>query len=493
MTRLPVSILACILLSSVAIVTPAGAARAADRPNVVMIISDDQAYTDFGFMGHPLVRTPNIDRLAATSARYTGGYVPSSVCRPSLATLMTGLYPHQHGIHFNHPPPGHGPLSRSADVTAEKFNALRRRAEYLIRSAPSLPRILAENGYRCFQAGKYWEGHYQNAGFTHGMTLAKASAEPAYGNKKLPDGALVAHGNGDAGLNIGRTTMRPIYDFLDRHGDEPFLIFYAPFMPHTPHDAPKKFLDLYADNPSVPRHFVGYYASCTWFDDTVGRLIRAVGERGLAENTLFLFVVDNGWEPTTKQSNPSNEHEFAVNIRTKRSPFDLGLRTPILIRWDGRVKPATHEALLSTVDVVPSILSAVGLSEHARGMPGVDLMPSAMGHRPLESRAVFGEIYPGDATSLGHPSRDVAYRWVRQGDWKLVVPHRQKGQVWRNYVDGPSLFHLVDDPREEHDLSGRPEHASLIKKLTGLLDAWWTPGDDSPVPKPPIPKLPESR
>jgi uncharacterized sulfatase len=485
MHRVPLFLLAYTLISSAAIGAVAKTARAADRPNVVIIVSDDQAYTDFGFMGHPLVRTPNIDRLASMSARYPNAYVPSSVCRPSLATLLTGLYPHQHGIHFNHPPPGNGLLTQSSEMTAEKFNGLRRRAEYLIRSVPSLPRILAENGYRTFQAGKYWEGHYQTAGFTHGMTLGRASAEPAYGNKKLPDGSIVAHGNGDAGLNIGRTTMQPIDDFLDRHGDEPFLIFYAPFLPHAPHDAPQEFLDPYADNPQVPRHFVGYYASCTWFDDTVGRLIRSLEERGLARETLFLFVVDNGWEPSTTPSPAGNEHEFAVDIRSKRSPFDLGLRTPILIRWDGHVKPATHEALLSTVDVVPSILSAVGLSEHARGMPGVDLMPSALGQRSLESRAVFGEIYPGDATSLGHPSRDVAYRWVRQGDWKLVVPHRQKGQVWRDYVAGPSLFSVVDDPREEHDLSGLPEQAARTTELTALLDAWWTPGDDSAVAKPP--------
>src|SRR5690554_4919471 len=90
-----------------AIVVMSAASRADERPpNLVVIISDDQTYTDFGFMGHPWIRTPHLDRLAEQSARYPNGYVPSSLCRPSLATLLTGLYPHQHGIHFNHPPPG---------------------------------------------------------------------------------------------------------------------------------------------------------------------------------------------------------------------------------------------------------------------------------------------------------------------------------------------------------------------------------------------------
>jgi len=448
-------------------------AGAAERPNVVMVIADDQAYTDFGFMGHPLVQTPNLDRLASVSARYSNAYVPSSVCRPSLATLLTGLYPHQHGIHFNHPPPGNSLLGK---MSRDEFNRARRRAEVLIRSVPTLPRLLAEAGYRCLQTGKHWEGHYRTAGFTHGMTLAQASPEPAYGNKTLPDGSLVAHGNGDAGLNIGRTTMQPIYDFLDEYGQEPFLIWYAPFMPHQPHDAPQRYVDLYARNPKVPRHFVPYYASCTWFDETVGDLIDCLEKRGLAGKTVFVFVVDNGWEPTAERT--GRPGQYAVNTRSKRSPFDLGLRTPILIRWDGHVVPATHDALASSVDIVPTLLAAVGLAEAAAAMPGVNLLPSACGERPLESRPVFGEIYPGDATSLGHPERDVSYRWVRLGDYKLIVPHAQQGTIWREYVSKPSLFNVAADPREEHDLAGDPKHARRIKRLRKLLDAWWTPGEE---------------
>ena len=161
-------------------------AFATDRPNVVLIISDDQTYSDFGFMGHPHVRTPHIDRLAAKSARYPNGYVPSSVCRPSLVTLLTGLYPHQHGVHFNHPPPGFAKLTQSPEIGKKRYDALRHRATSLIRSVPTLPRILAAQGYRCFQTGKYWEGHWRNAGFTEGMTTAEPSKEPdALGNKRL--------------------------------------------------------------------------------------------------------------------------------------------------------------------------------------------------------------------------------------------------------------------------------------------------------------------
>ena len=143
---------------------------AAERPNVVMILADDQSYRDFGFMGNQTVHTPHLDQLAARSARYTNGYVPMSVCRPSLATLLTGLYPHQHGIHFNHPPPG---LREMQAMTAAQYHATRATSDYLIRNVSTLPEILAGHGYACLQTGKHWEGDYQTAGFTHGMTLGR--------------------------------------------------------------------------------------------------------------------------------------------------------------------------------------------------------------------------------------------------------------------------------------------------------------------------------
>jgi hypothetical protein len=123
----------------------------AQPPNVVMIISDDQTYTDFGFMGHPHVQTPNLDAFAAKSARFVNGYVPSSVCRPSLVTMLTGLYPHQHGVHFNHPPPGFSKLTKSAEIDKQRFDHLRERGAALIRDLPTLPRWLAKRGYRCPQ------------------------------------------------------------------------------------------------------------------------------------------------------------------------------------------------------------------------------------------------------------------------------------------------------------------------------------------------------
>ncbi len=445
---------------------------AAERPpNIVYIISDDQTYTDFGFMGHPSVRTPNLDRLAAQSAVYPNGYVTASVCRPSLVTLLTGLYQHQHSVHFNHPPPGFSKLTKNPNRTKADYDALREAGAQLITRVPTLPRLLAANGYRALQTGKYWEGHWRNAGFTEGMTRSEPS-DAAHGNKTLPNGEVVAHGNGDAGLAIGRETMQPITDFLDDCGtDQPFFLWYAPFLPHTPHDSPERFFDLYRDQPGVEPHQVAYFAAITQFDETVGQILEALQVRQQLENTLIVFVVDNGWEPDP--SRPKGE-EFDHTKRSKRAPFDTGLRTPILLSWPGQIQPARHDAPVSSIDLFPTALQAAGLQPFTT-LPGQSLLPSAQGTASLNPhRAVFGAIYPGDATQLGNPAKDVAYRWVRQGDYKLILP--QGSQPWGNYLTEPWLSNVIRDPKETTNLINDPAHKLRLIELRSLLDTWWTPG-----------------
>lgn len=448
-------------------------------PNVVLIISDDQTYTDFGFMGNDDVVTPNLDRLAEQSARYVNGYVPSSVCRPSLVSILTGRYPHQHGVYFNHPPPGFATLTKSPAIGKAEFDSLRERAASLIRSQPTIPRRLAAAGYRCFQTGKYWEGHWRNAGFTEGMTIAEPTPDAKYGNKTLANGDVVAHGNGDCGLSIGRETMQPIYDFIDDCGDTPFFVWYAPFLPHTPHDSPKEYFDLYEARTDVPKHRVPYYAAISQFDDTVGDLVSFVEQRGQAENTIFVFVVDNGWEPDAGRYR-SASREWDHTKRSKRAPFDFGLRTPILVRWDSRTKSATHEAPVSSIDLLPTIFAATGLANRPDEFPGRNLWPSAIGQKTLDAKlAVFGEIYPGDASSLGHPERNVAHRWIRKGNLKLITTHKQGAlQSWGNYLAGDALFDVVEDPTESRNLVGEREFEAAVGNLRKELNDWWDPDSD---------------
>src|SRR5688572_22652262 len=152
-------------------------------PNVVVIVGDDWGYTDFGFTGHPHIQTPRLDRLAAESLTYRRGYVTSSLCRPSLATIITGLYPHQHKITSNDPPGPPG-SSKNNPARGADFVKQRERQTAHFERAPRLPQLLGERGYLSFQTGKWWEGEFRRGGFTHGMTTGQR--------------------HGDAGLTIGR-------------------------------------------------------------------------------------------------------------------------------------------------------------------------------------------------------------------------------------------------------------------------------------------------
>ncbi len=441
------------------------------RPNIVLILADDQSYRDFGFMGNELVQTPALDRLAAQSARFPLGYVPMSVCRPSLATLLTGLYPHQHGIHFNHPPPG---LRAMRAMTADAYHRTRAATDGLIEQVPTLPRILARHGYACLQTGKHWEGSFRTAGFTHGMTLGRPAKRlgPITGTRQQENGQWVAHGNGDAGLVIGRETLQPIFDFVAAHaGRQPFFVWYAPFLPHTPFDAPSRFRDLYADS-DIPPHLLPYYAEISRFDETVGELMHYLENHELLDSTLIVFAADNGFRPDRRRFERQDG-------RSKLSPYEDGLRTPILIRLAGHTLAAEHPQPVETVDIVPTILTAVGLADEVTAsMPGRTLWPAARGQAALAARPVFGAIYPNDAHSLGEPAQHVRARWVRDGNWKLILP----GPANRPLPAG--LFDLRADPREEKNMIAHDDQADRLRHMQALLDQWWPAGDNHRVTRP---------
>ncbi len=207
------------------------------RPNVVLIISDDHAWTDYSFADHPHAKTPNIDRLAAEGLTFTRGYVTTAICSPSLATMLTGLYPHQHGITGNDPVRG----QKRADWIEPFFKK------------PQLPQQLADAGYLTLHTGKYWMSQPARVGFTDDM------------------GFTGRHG-GQA-LSIGRKSMKPIYDFIDKakQQQKPFFVWYAPFLPHTPHNPPERLLKKYAavKNPRKAK----YLAMIEWLDETCGELM----------------------------------------------------------------------------------------------------------------------------------------------------------------------------------------------------------------------------
>ena len=411
-----------------------GNVQGADRPNVVFIISDDHAWTDYGFMGHEQVRTPNLDRLAAESLCFRHGYVPSSLCCPSLASIITGLYPHQHKVTSNDPPIPEG-MKPAEFQKSEAFLQGRERMNRHLEAVATLPRLLAREGYVSLQTGKWWQGDFRRGGFTQGMTIGKR--------------------HGDAGLDIGRQTMAPIDDFVktavaDR---KPFFVWYAPMMPHDPHTPPERLLERYRDStPSL--HVARYWAMIEWFDETCGQLLKMLDDRGVAENTIVIYLADNGWI-----QNP----EKPGFLPSKRSPYDSGLRTPILVRWPGKIRPEAVETPVLSIDLVPTITATLGLPKD-EALQGVSLMDRAA----VEARkGIHGECFTHNAVDLDRPAVNLLERWVVSEGWKLIAPAPESDHK------GVELYRLTEDARETKNVA--TENPDIVARLQQDLDAWWTP------------------
>lgn len=402
------------------------AAAEPTRPNVLLILGDDQAWTDFGFMGHPEIQTPYFDKLAKESATFTHGYVPSSLCRPSLATLITGRYPHEHKISGNDPPKG-----------VDRAEMLRH-----IRRMPTIPKWLGEQGYVSLQTGKWWEGHPKEGGFTHGMT----HGDPKRGGR-----------HGDLGLKIGREGLGPIPQFLDDNRGKPFFVWYAPMLPHSPHNPPERLFKKY-QKPDRSDHISRYYAMCEWFDETVGELLGLLDQRGLKDNTIVLFATDNGW------IQDPDSPKYAA--KSKRSPYDGGLRTPIMVRWPGHIPAGRFDTPVSTIDIAPTILAACGITPKDP-LPGLDLAIIAKAGGKSDRTRLYGEIFEHDVADIDDPGKTLIYRWIlADGRWKAIEPGTLSSAA-------PELYDVVADPHETKNLL--TAHPELEAKLRGELDAWWKP------------------
>jgi arylsulfatase A-like enzyme len=443
------TLLALSLLSGALTVAAAGSSR----PNIVFIISDDQAWTDYGFMGHPQIETPRLDRLAAQSALFSRAYVPTALCRPALASLATGLYAHQHQITGNDPavPPG---MTAAAAAESPQYQALRERLISHLDRHPTLPQLLGQAGYLSHQSGKWWEGNYRRGGFTHGMT--RGFPEP--GGR-----------HGDDGLRIGRQGMGPVFEFMDHAVAEgkPFFVWYAPFLPHTPHNPPDRLFQKYKDKGIESDYVARYYAMVEWFDETCGQLLDQLEVRGLERNTLVVYVGDNGW--IQQPDGPG----FAP--RSKQSANEGGTRQPTLFRWPGVIQPGHRgNQLCSSVDIVPTALAAAGVPI-PRNLPGYNLLPILKSGQPTPRRIVCGETFAHDIANLDRPEDSLLYRWVIEGPWKLLLTY--DGQVGRyasvhpRTEKRPQLFNLLADPHEKQNLAA--QHPEQVARLAAQLWEWW--------------------
>lgn len=414
------------------------------NPNIVFILSDDQSWTDYGFMGHPHVKTPNIDQLASDGLTFTRGYVTAPLCSPSLASIITGLYPHQHGVTGNDPK-----FEFEGQVYRQEW--LQERAPFHnviienFKEHPSVPELLKERGYISFQTGKWWLGSWKDGGFTEGMTHGDPKRRGRHGDK---------------GLNIGREGIQPVTRFLDKAQNEgkPFFLWYAPLMPHTPHNPPDALLEKYlTKTESEP--LARYWAMIEWFDMTIGQLLESIEERGMTENTLVIYVTDNGWIQDHR-----NRNKYAP--RSKRSPYDMGIRTPIIYKWPGHIAPRMDTTtFVSSIDMVPTVLEAAGLAPTGK-MQGINVMNS----KKLKNRQyIFSEDFAHDIDDVSNPTKSLQHRVIFNSPWKLIVPSSLNLPQKK-----PELYNIIKDPFEKNNII--QSHPEVARDLKQRLNDWWDPG-----------------
>lgn len=421
-------------------------ANAADKPNIVLLLSDDQAWNDYSFLGHPDVKTPHIDKLASESVIFPRGYVPTALCRPSLMTLATGHYAHRHGVTGNDPSP------KYAERDSELYNQRRAQLISYIDQFDTLPELLGEQGYLSHQSGKWWEGNYKRGGFTHGMTRGF----PQPGGR-----------HGDDGLKIGREGLKEIFDFVDMatEEDKPFYLWYAAFLPHTPHNPPDRLLNKYKDR--FPITIAKYYAMIEWWDETCGDLVGYLDKKGIRDNTLIIYVGDNGWIQHPDRN--------GYDMRSKQTPYEGGIRQPTLYSWPERLKPAHRMDLVSSIDIFPTVLAAAGARQPAISVPGLNLLPAMEQQSAIPRDAIFGESFAHDIADIENPEASLLFRWCIQGDWKLLLTY--DGEVNR-YTSThprdekrPQLFDLRTDPHETANLAAA--NPRVVARMAKMIEDWY--------------------
>jgi len=292
------------------------------KPNILLILADDLSHDQYGFAGHPTIQTPSIDAIAAQSVRFPATYV-SSTCRPTLATLLTGLPPHRHGVTYQT-----GPLLGDISTVTDR---------------------LLSAGYSSYQAGKFWEGTPTLRGFTDFLPYDVAGKYFNMGN-----------------LKIGRTTsLQPIYDFM-AETTSPWFIWFSPYMPHIPHNAPAEYQALY-EGLGLDTATIEYFAMISWFDAVVGELLQHVGE-----DTVVIYLADNGYVQSAVSEVPEPD--------SKGSSYEHGVRTQLLIRHPSSAAVERMD-LVNGEDVVTTVLSIAGV--YHDDLPGRALL----GPPPSESSA----------------------------------------------------------------------------------------------------------
>ena len=498
------SAFACVLGLFVAAAVGMSTANAADRPNVLFIISDD-LNCHLGCYGHDRVESPNIDRLAATGRRFTRAYCQVPLCSPSRTSMLTGQTPSFTGIRLN---PGAGRFSHEY-ARARDFRQTR-------PDLVTLPQLFREAGYFSARVGKLF--HYGVPGQigTSGQDDAASwdfVVNPAGRDKaeehlifSLVPGAyggtlswLAQDGTDDeqtdglaatAALSLlrqrapGKGTGKQA-----EHEGKPFFLAVGFYRPHTPYVAPKPYFDRYdlAATP-LPAHssddaahrpaaayqsgqkitesmsdeqrreaIRAYHASVTFMDAQVGRLLDGLDELGLAENTIVVFTSDHGY------------HLYDHNLWQKRSLFENSARVPLIVRTPNASQPGVaSDSLVELIDLYPTLADLAGL-QPPEGLAGDSLRPILDDPAASVQDAAFTEIH-FNFRKHGYSVRTDRYRYSYWTEG--LLPDRADDPAEAAKEVAATLFDMQADPEERSNLIGDPASGEIIQRLRRQIDGY---------------------
>jgi len=428
-------------------------------PNVLLIVSEDNG-PELGCYGDRYARTPNLDKLAIGGVRFNRAFVPQAGCSQSRASLLTGLFPHQHG---------------QIGLATWGFRMYR-------EDTPNLPHSLKAAGYRTGIIGKLHINPESAFPFDfHELTGAN------FNRKQLGDYAKHAA----SFISAADTPFFLSVNFPDAH--DPWLrqVDGLPKSPQTGAEV-KAMPYMGVDPPALREMVADYYNSLARLDNCVGELLAVLDKSGKAVNTLVIYMGDHG----------------ADMLRGKRTCYEGGLRIPLIVRWPGKAKPQVRDELVSTIDLMPTVLAACGAAA-LPDLPGVPLQP-LLADEPLKWRThLFAEYHTHAAASNYHPQRSVRtdrFKLIEnllpdtlnpdyadtirklEGDAKERGQPDFKGSLPRAIaaahsdvraayalMEKPPRYELYDlhaDPHEFRNLAATPEHAATLAELTQALTRW---------------------
>jgi len=406
----------------------ASAAEPAKKPNVIVFLTDDVGYAEYGFQGNKEIPTPNIDSIAKNGARFTSGYVSGPYCSPTRAGLMTGRYQTRFGHEWNEGPAVQKDGRTFGLAVEEKTIADRLKALGYATCAIGKWHLGAGDEFVATARGfDEFYGTVGNSPFVNPPRFIDSRKSTTAG--KIDD----------ANFYTTEAYADRAVDWIGKQKNKPYFL-YVPFNAmHTPLTAPKKYVDRFPNIQNDKRKV--FAAVMSGMDDAVGKILNAVRETKQEENTLIFFLCDNGGPTpvTTSKNDPLRG--------LKATTLEGGVRVPFCVQWKGTIPSGkTYNHPIIQLDILPTaVIAAGGTVDPAWKLDGVDILPHLTGkteakpHEALFWR--FGEQWA-----------------IRKGDWKLVV----------NRIDGANkpaaLYNLKDDIGEATDLADKePERAKALK------------------------------